>query len=66
MVATPQVFRLNEYRQSLRMLPEDVISGKREEKLLTDDAAFFTEGGFKVKVVISTAPNPKITYIQDI
>ena len=66
MVATPQVFRLNEYRQSLQMLPEDVISGKREEKLLTDDAAFFTEGGFKVKVVINTEPNPKITYIQDI
>jgi 2-C-methyl-D-erythritol 4-phosphate cytidylyltransferase len=66
MVATPQVFRLQEYRQSLQMLPQDVITGKREEKLLTDDAAFFTEAGFKVKVVISSDPNPKITYIQDI
>ena len=66
MVATPQVFRLQEYRQSLQMLPQDVITGKREEKLLTDDAASFTEAGFKVKVVISSEPNPKITYIQDI
>lgn len=65
MVATPQVFRLDEYRKSLEALPGEVISGQREEKLLTDDAAFFTGAGFKVKVIISEQPNPKITYAQD-
>lgn len=65
MVATPQVFRRDEYLKSLQMLPDDVISGQREEKLLTDDAAFFTAAGFKVKVVMSSQPNPKITYAQD-
>ena len=66
MVATPQVFRLDEYKKSLQTLPQEVIKGQREEKLLTDDAAFFTQAGFKVKVVMSSEPNPKITYAQDI
>ena len=66
MVATPQVFRLDEYWKSLQNLPQEVIKGQREEKLLTDDAAFFTQAGFKVKVVMSDKPNPKITYAQDI
>lgn len=66
MVATPQVFRLDEYKKSLQTLPQEVIKGQREEKLLTDDAAFFTQAGFKVKVVMSSEPNPKITYAHDI
>ena len=66
MVATPQIFRLDEYWKSLQNLPQEVIKGQREEKLLTDDAAFFTQAGFKVKVVMSSEPNPKITYAQDI
>lgn len=66
MAATPQVFQLDKYRKSLEQLPEDLLNGTREDARLTDDAAFFTAAGYKVKAVVSQAPNPKITYQSDL
>lgn len=65
-VATPQVFKYKEYRQALQQLPGELLNGKTESGLITDDAALFTLNGGKVKAIFSSEPNDKITLPDDI
>lgn len=65
-VATPQVFDYKQYCQALKQLPLELLTGQIESKLITDDAALFTQAGGKVKVVLSQLDNRKITYLNDI
>ena len=65
-VATPQVFNYNKYMDALAMLSEDVLSGRVENPMLTDDAALFTQAGYQVKVVFSSKNNYKVTLPGDL
>ncbi len=65
-VATPQLFDFQKYMAALSALPSAVREGKIEDPALTDDAAVFMRGGFQVKVVFSSEPNPKITVPDDL
>ncbi|MCK5125400.1 MAG: 2-C-methyl-D-erythritol 4-phosphate cytidylyltransferase [candidate division Zixibacteria bacterium] len=55
---TPQVFQFD-------LLIEAYENGIANKRLLTDDAAMVEAYGFKVKVVNSTGPNPKLTTVED-
>ena len=65
-VATPQVFNFGKYMNALEMLPEDLLSGKVENPMLTDDAALFMLNGNQVKTVFSTRNNYKVTLPGDL
>ena len=65
-VATPQVFKYQQYCHALKQLPEELLNGRSESQLITDDAALFLLAGGKVKAVLSYEPNTKITTLEDI
>ncbi len=56
---TPQVFQYD-------LIKESYIKGIEKEKSTTDDAAMVEALGFKVKMVCSTGPNPKLTTSDDL
>lgn len=56
---TPQVFQYD-------LIKEAYIKGIEKEKSTTDDAAMVEALGFKVKMVCSTGPNPKLTTSDDL
>ncbi|MEZ5359510.1 MAG: 2-C-methyl-D-erythritol 4-phosphate cytidylyltransferase [Candidatus Zixiibacteriota bacterium] len=55
---TPQVFQYD-------LLKEAYKKGMAENRPMTDDAAMVEAYGFKVKLVQSTGPNPKLTTQDD-
>lgn len=55
---TPQVFQYD-------LLREAYQKGIADKRPMTDDAAMVEAYGFKVKLVTSTGPNPKLTTIDD-
>jgi len=55
---TPQAFQYD-------LLMEAYRSGLTSNKDATDDAALVERLGFKVKLVISNGPNPKLTMATD-
>lgn len=65
-VATPQVFDFHRYQAAVKTLDDRIVNGEIDDPSLTDDAAIFMHGGGQVKVVFSSFPNPKITYINDL
>ena len=66
LVSTPQVFDLQQYLEALDALDAEVVDGRREDPVLTDDAAIFMRNGGRVKVVFSSRNNLKITLPGDI
>ena len=66
LVATPQVFRYLQYMSLWQKLPPEIVDGSIENPLFTDDAALFTESGYQVKVVFSSANNFKVTLPEDL
>lgn len=66
LVATPQVFVLQQYLAALAVLPPEILDGRCEDAVLTDDAAVFMQNGGRVKVVFSAQNNLKITLPSDI
>ena len=65
-VATPQVFRFQEYLRALSLLDKNLLAGVVESSVITDDAALFTQAGGKVQVIFSNEPNFKVTLPGDI
>ncbi len=56
---TPQVFQYDLLKQAYE-------KGMKDNQAMTDDAAMVEAYGFKVKLVPSTGPNPKVTAKDDL
>ncbi len=58
---TPQVFPHDLFRAACEKAIADINTGR-----FTDDASLLEAAGFKVKVVVPTGPNPKVTTVDDL